>query len=155
MLLKHGLNDCFPVPSEQPQNVYARDKASATEIFLSWAPPPQDKIHGILRGYFIWYSIITLGIDRRDPVFPLDYTKKRLSADSVKDTLINLQTYALYSIKIAAFTSKGHGPIKEISTSKYYFVIKGRLIILRGEQNLNFKLIPYTAQTFAKNREMH
>ena len=142
MLLKHGLNYRFPVPSEQPQNVYARDKASATEIFLSWAPPPQDKIHGILRGYFIWYSIITLGIDRRDPVFPLDYTKKRLSADSVKDRIINLQTYALYNIKIAAFTSKGHGPIKEISTSKFYFVIKGRLIFLRGEQNLSFKLIP-------------
>lgn len=149
------MNNCFPVPSEQPQNVHPRDKASATEIYLSWAPPPPDKIHGILRGYFIWYSIITLGIDRRYPVFPLDYTKKRLSADSVKDTLINLQTYARYDIKIAAFTSKGHGPIKEISTSKFHFVFKRRLIILRREQNLDFKLLPCEARTFAKNREMH
>lgn len=106
------------VPSAKPQNVYAEDKASATEIPLSWESPPQQTINGILRGYFIWYSIIKLGIHEKNPLFPWDYTKKQLPAASNKDTLTGLESYAKYEIRIAAFTSKGYGPIKEISTSK-------------------------------------
>lgn len=74
-------------------------------------------LHGILRGYFIWYSIIRLGINDKTPVFPRDYVKKQLSASSNDDVLIDLESYAKYDIKIAAFTSKGHGPTKDIATS--------------------------------------
>lgn len=105
------------VPSETPQNVYARDEASATKIYVSWQSPPVPSLHGILRGYFIWYSIIRLGIDDKTPVFPRDYVKKQLSASSNDDVLIDLESYAKYDIKIAAFTSKGHGPTKDITTS--------------------------------------
>ena len=105
------------VPSETPQNVYARDEASATKIYVSWQSPPVPSLHGILRGYFIWYSIIRLGINDKTPVFPGDYVKKQLSASSNDDVLIDLETYAKYDIKIAAFTSKGHGPTKDITTS--------------------------------------
>ena len=105
------------VPSETPQNVYARDEASATKIYVSWQSPPVPSLHGILRGYFIWYSIIRLGINDKTPVFPRDYVKKQLSASSNDDVLIDLESYAKYDIKIAAFTSKGHGPTKDITTS--------------------------------------
>lgn len=105
------------VPSETPQNVYARDEASATKIYVSWQSPPVPSLHGILRGYFIWYSIIRLGINDKTPVFPRDYVKKQLSASSNDDVLIDLESYAKYDIKIAAFTSKGHGPTKDIATS--------------------------------------
>ena len=105
------------VPSETPQNVYARDEASATKIYVSWQSPPVPSLHGILRGYFIWYSIIRLGINDKTPVFPGDYVKKQLSASSNDDVLIDLESYAKYDIKIAAFTSKGHGPTKDIATS--------------------------------------
>ena len=108
----------YSVPSAQPQNVYAKDKASATQIPLSWESPPVQTIHGILRGYFIWYSVIKLGIHKKNPVFPWDYKKKQLPAASNRDTLTGLESYARYNIRIAAFTSKGYGPIKEISTSK-------------------------------------
>ena len=109
----------FSVPSERPQNFYARDKASATKIYVSWQSPPVQTIHGILRGYFIWYSIISLGIRDKTPVFPRDYNKKQLPASSNNDVLTNLESYAKYRIKIAAFTSKGYGPIKDISTSEH------------------------------------
>lgn len=108
----------FPVPSEQPQNVYAKDKASATVIYLSWHRPPEHTIHGILRGYYIWYSIISLGIYDETPVFPQDYMKKQLPAGSKSDALTDLESYATYDIRIAAFTSKGYGPIKDISSSE-------------------------------------
>ena len=114
----------FPVPSEQPQNVYARDKASATVIYLSWERPPEHTIHGILRGYFIWYSIVRLGIHYKNPVFPQDYKKKQLPAASKSDALTKLESYANYRIRITAFTSKGYGPIKDTSTSELvHFVI--------------------------------
>lgn len=108
-----------PVPSEQPRNVYAKDKASATVIYLSWQSPPEHTIHGILRGYYIWYSIIRLGIYDETPVFPQDYRKKQLPAESKSDALTELESYATYDIRIAAFTSKGYGPIKALSSSKY------------------------------------
>lgn len=108
----------YPVPSEQPQNVYAKDKASATVIYLSWKSPPEHTIHGILRGYYIWYSIIRLGIYDKTPVFPQDYRKKQLPTESKSDALTELESYATYDIRIAAFTSKGYGPIKALSSSK-------------------------------------
>ena len=108
----------YPVPSEQPRNVYAKDKASATVIYLSWQSPPEHTIHGILRGYYIWYSIIRLGIYDETPVFPQDYRKKQLPAESKSDALTELESYATYDIRIAAFTSKGYGPIKALSSSK-------------------------------------
>lgn len=114
----------FPVPSEQPQNVYAKDKASATVIYLSWERPPEHTIHGILRGYYIWYSIISLGIYDETPVFPQDYKRKQLPAASKSDALTDLESYATYDIRIAAFTSKGYGPIKGTSSSKRdHFVV--------------------------------
>lgn len=108
----------FPVPSEQPQNVYAKDRASATVIYLSWKRPPEHTIHGILRGYYLWYSITSLGIYDETPVFPQDYKTKQLPAESKSDALTDLESYATYDIRIAAFTSKGHGPIKDISSSE-------------------------------------
>ena len=107
----------YPVPSEQPQNVYAKDKASATVIYLSWRRPPENSIHGILLGYYIWYSIISLGIYDETP----DYRKKQLPAESKSAALTDLKSYATYDIRIAAFTSKGYGPIKTISSSKCDF----------------------------------
>lgn len=114
----------FPVPSEQPQNVYAKDKANATVIYLSWERPPEHTIHGILRGYYIWYSIISLGIYDETPVFPQDYKRKQLPAASKSDALTDLESYATYDIRIAAFTSKGYGPIKGTSSSERdHFVV--------------------------------
>lgn len=112
----------FVVPSEQPQNVYAKDKASPTAIYLSWERPPEPSIHGVLRGYYIWYSIIRLGIHGESPVFPQDYKMKQLPAESKNDALTDLESYATYDIRIAAFTSKGYGPIKDLSTSECSFL---------------------------------
>lgn len=132
----------FPVPSEQPQNVYAGDKTSAIEISLSWQPPPDHAIHGILKGFYIWYSIIQLGIHEKNPVFPQDFRIKQLPAASYQDTLTNLESYARYSIRIAAFTSKGYGPIREISTSKSVnFVI----LLLGGHKVLRTVLRTHVA----------
>ena len=39
------------------------------------------------------------------------------------DVLIDLESYAKYDIRIAAFTSKGHGPIKDITTSEWHFLL--------------------------------
>lgn len=106
------------VPSEQPQNVYAKDKTSATQIKLSWDPPPASAIHGILQGFLIWYSITQLGNHGKNPVFPHDYHRKQVLAGANDDKLTDLESYATYKIKVAAFTSKGYGPIKEITASK-------------------------------------
>ena len=122
----------FPVPSKQPQNVYAKDKASATAIYLSWRRPPEHSIHGILRGFYVWYSIIRLGIYDETPVFPQDFRKKQLPATSKSDTLTDLESYAIYDIRIAAFTSKGYGPIKDISSSKRdYSLCNVRIFYIR------------------------
>lgn len=119
----------YTVPSEQPRNVYAKDKASATEIYLSWKSPPEHTIHGILRGYYIWYSIISLGIYDQTPVFPQDYKKKQLPAESKSDALTDLESYATYDIRIAAFTSKGYGPVKDISSSKRDYSLHNMSIV--------------------------
>ncbi|XP_015753438.1 PREDICTED: phosphatidylinositol phosphatase PTPRQ-like [Acropora digitifera] len=102
------------IPSEQPRNVYAKDRTSATQIKLSWKPPPANAVHGILRGFLIWYSIIQLENHEKSPVFPRDYQEKQVPAGANDDKLTDLESYASYKIKVAAFTSKGYGPTKEI-----------------------------------------
>ena len=43
---------------------------------------------------------------------------KQLPAKSKKGALTGLESYATYDIRIAAFTSKGYGPIKDLSASE-------------------------------------
>ena len=114
-----------PVPSEPPQNVYTKDRASATVIYVRWQRPPENTIHGILQGYNVWYSIVKIGIYERNPVFPKDFLRKQLQASpgSEYTALTGLESFATYNIRIAAFTSKGYGPVKEISTSKMFNIV--------------------------------
>lgn len=94
------------VPSETPQNTRPINKASSTTIPVKWSHIPQQYVHGILRGYNIYYKLVRLA-DK--PVSGAPYERVTVRANETTVTLKNLESFAVYEISIAGFTSKGDG----------------------------------------------
>ena len=76
-------------------------------IPVSWEPVPVGFVHGILLGYRIFYTVKRIaGEDVRKPTL-----NTTTNETALRTTLSDLLNYALYEIKIAAFTVKGDGAI--------------------------------------------
>ena len=86
----------FLVPSLPPQNVTGHN-TSSTSLFVNWKAVPVGHVHGILRGYYVFYHIKGKHTFVR--------TETMLHHMSLK----GLHKFTEYEIRIAAFTIKGHG----------------------------------------------
>ncbi len=76
-------------------------------IHVSWEPVPEGFVHGILLGYRIFYTVISIaGEDIRRPTLNTTTNQTALSI-----TLSGLLNYAVYEIRVTAFTVKGDGAI--------------------------------------------
>ncbi len=76
-------------------------------IHVSWEPVPEGFVHGILLGYRIFYTVISIaGEDIRLPT--LNTTTNETALNTVLSNLLN---YAVYEIQVTAFTVKGDGAI--------------------------------------------
>ena len=86
-------------------------------------PPPQNKIHGILRGFTITYR----AMDAAGSILKTNHTE----ASSRSLNITGLESYTDYQIQIAAKTVKGLGPWKRVSACKilYLWVIPTKLYI--------------------------
>ncbi|ERE69192.1 protein sidekick-2 isoform 1, partial [Cricetulus griseus] len=89
------------VPTAAPQNV-AIHSATATQLDVTWEPPPLDSQNGDIQGYKIYFW----EVQRRN----LTERVKTLflAENSVK--LKNLTGYTAYMVSIAAFNAAGDGP---------------------------------------------
>ena len=87
----------------------AQNLTSEFTIDVNWSPVPDGHVNGPLMGYSLKYQRIR--------------TAERAVSDTEEHTLIfkpselstvlKVQTYSTYRIKVAAFTQKGLGPYSE------------------------------------------
>ena len=119
----------FLVPSHTPEQFKAINKSSPTSIPLTWKPIRDPfYIHGILRGYKIEFRMTHLaGSALRDDNDTIIHT---VGPNTLSHVLTDLEIYAVYRIKIRAFTVKGDGVSTEISAGKY-FILNTLSFILR------------------------
>ena len=93
--------------------IYAVNVSGAHSIPVSWEPVPEGFVHGILLGYRIFYTVISIaGEDVGKPTLNTTTDETALNT-----TLSDLLNYAVYKITVTAFTVKGDGPISHSITA--------------------------------------
>ena len=90
----------FTVPSHPPGNISGHN-TSSTSLFVRWNAIPKEFIHGILRGYKVFYGKTS------EP--PSKYKTLTLKTDHLKISLTNLAKFTEYCVKLAGFTRIGDG----------------------------------------------
>lgn len=109
------MNKCFMslVPSKPPVSLKAVNLSGPHSIPVSWEPVPEGFVHGILLGYRIFYTVINIaGEDVRK--LTLNTTTNKIALNATVSDLLN---YAVYEIKVTAFTMKGDGAISHSITA--------------------------------------
>ena len=103
----------YLVPSKPPVGPYAVNMSGPHSIPVSWEPVPEGFVHGILLGYRIFYTVINIaGEDVRKLTLNTTTTETAL-----RTTLSDLLNYAVYEVKVTAFTVKGDGAISHSITA--------------------------------------
>ena len=78
-------------------------------INVSWEPVPEGFVHGILLGYRVLYKVLALaGEDIKGSTL-----NNTTDAATLNTTLEGLQNFAVYEIRVSAFTIKGDGAISQ------------------------------------------
>ena len=86
---------------------------------VTWGPVPDGFVHGILRGYRIYFKKAremgrtATSATRVIAVGPNEY----------QATITLLNNFAMYTLEITAFTIKGEGPRTEIKEGGISFVV--------------------------------
>ena len=89
------------VPNVAP-NISQSYNTSSRSVYVEWEPLPQDVINGKLKGYMIQYTA-TDG--------QIGYI--RVCNNILNVTIRDMITHETYDLRIAAFTSKGTGPLSK------------------------------------------
>ena len=114
-ILEIKMSKCFMslVPSKPLVGLKAVNLTGPHSIPVSWEPVPEGFVHGILLGYRIFYTVINIaGEDVRK--LTLNTTTNEIALNA---TLTDLLNYAVYEIKVTAFTVKGDGAISHSITA--------------------------------------
>ena len=88
-------------PGAPPDNVRGQ-KASSTSILVQWGIVPEDKQHGEIIRYTIFYW--------ETEKVPQETKEKQVLSPRREETLSGLAKYTYYSIQVLASTSQGGGP---------------------------------------------
>ena len=104
----------FLVPSHPPEQFKTINESSSTSIPLTWKPISDPfYIHGILLGYKVEFQMTHVAGRRLDK--DADIVIRTTPPGTLSYVLTDLEIYAVYKIKIRAFTVKGDGVDREIS----------------------------------------
>ncbi|KAH0518632.1 Protein sidekick-2 [Microtus ochrogaster] len=104
------------VPTAAPQNV-AIHSATATQLDVTWEPPPLDSQNGDIQGYKVRVMRQRNGMQRDRGIYFWEVQRRNLTErvktlflaeNSVK--LKNLTGYTAYMVSVAAFNAAGDGP---------------------------------------------
>ena len=99
----------FKVPTRPPQGVVAQNLTSEKSINVNWSPVLSGHVNGPLLGYSLKYQRIRAAErvfeDREEHT--LTFKPEELS------TVLQVETYSTYRIRVAAFTPKGLGPYSD------------------------------------------
>uniref|UniRef100_T1JJ45 Fibronectin type-III domain-containing protein n=1 Tax=Strigamia maritima TaxID=126957 RepID=T1JJ45_STRMM len=90
------------IPTKPPRDIKC-SVLSSQSIHLTWQPPPQSSIHGMLQGFKINYNQSLIKVKDATPQI------QSLDGTSTKMTVRNLEKYTNYSVQISAMTRIGDG----------------------------------------------
>ncbi|KAF8795950.1 Down syndrome cell adhesion molecule-like [Argiope bruennichi] len=93
------------VPSVPPQQVDCMALTSQT-IKVTWQSPPASAVHGVLKGYKVFYRSV-------DDWHEIEDLEVLVNAPEKETLLKNLEKYTNYSISVLAFTGRGDGVLSE------------------------------------------
>lgn len=85
-------------PSLEPQNVLVKAQSS-TSITVTWDHIPENRIHGVLQGYTIFYRATDES----------SFSEMNVGATDIYAQIPNLRKYTFYLVSICGRTSKGCG----------------------------------------------
>lgn len=115
------------MPTRPPQRVTAKNLTSEISIEVNWSPVPDGHVNGLLVGYSLKFQRIRTA--EREVYEAEEHTL--IFKPSKLSTVLKVQTYSVYRIKVAAFTQKGLGPY-----SKYVYAGKTRPSHLHNARRL-------------------
>ncbi|XP_044020964.1 Down syndrome cell adhesion molecule-like protein Dscam2 isoform X2 [Aphidius gifuensis] len=90
------------VPSSPPQNI-ACAALTGQNIQVTWKPPPSNKVHGIIKGYKLFYET-TNG----EPM-EMQSSRDTKVTQALSTVLHDLRPYTNYSVQVLAYTRAGEG----------------------------------------------
>ncbi|XP_074628437.1 uncharacterized protein LOC141886246 isoform X3 [Acropora palmata] len=97
------------IPSQAPINLLALNKTSPTKITVRWNPIPDEfYVHGILRGYRVFYKAIATANEKLDDGV-IQTRNVAVNSSTLAVVLENLSAFTRYEIEVLAFTIKGNG----------------------------------------------
>ena len=96
------------VPIRAPESIQVQSTGPRS-ILIEWSPVPQQYVHGILRGYHVYYKT---GKPKFKRSTSLVGVIKAMSANKSSQNLeiTGLEPFTSYDVWVAAFTDAGSGP---------------------------------------------
>ncbi|XP_021698636.1 Down syndrome cell adhesion molecule-like protein Dscam2 isoform X6 [Aedes aegypti] len=91
------------VPSKPPEDIRC-SSTSSTSIKVSWQPPPQQHMNGLLQGYTVYYESVS-----EESISNGDMETRKTS--SLIASLTSLRKFSNYSVQVLAYTRMGDGVI--------------------------------------------
>ncbi|XP_065091075.1 cell adhesion molecule Dscam2 isoform X7 [Ochlerotatus camptorhynchus] len=91
------------VPSKPPEDIRC-SSTSSTSIKVSWQPPPQQHMNGLLQGYTVFYESVS-----EEAISNGDMETRKTS--SLIASLSSLRKFSNYSVQVLAYTRMGDGVI--------------------------------------------
>lgn len=91
------------VPSKPPEDIRC-SSTSSTSIKVSWQPPPQQHMNGLLQGYTVFYESVS-----EEAISNGDMETRKTS--SLIASLTSLRKFSNYSVQVIAYTRMGDGVI--------------------------------------------
>ncbi|XP_062708655.1 cell adhesion molecule Dscam2 isoform X6 [Aedes albopictus] len=91
------------VPSKPPEDIRC-SSTSSTSIKVSWQPPPQQHMNGLLQGYTVFYESVS-----EESISNGDMETRKTS--SLIASLTSLRKFSNYSVQVLAYTRMGDGVI--------------------------------------------
>ncbi|XP_065334249.1 cell adhesion molecule Dscam2-like isoform X1 [Cloeon dipterum] len=93
------------VPEASPRDLHCSASTSES-IDVSWQPPPEDKVHGVIQGYRLYYEAVE---DYSVDLYQIDSSAQSKMTKSLTTMLHGLLKYTNYSIQVLSFTHVGEG----------------------------------------------
>ncbi|XP_048588761.1 uncharacterized protein LOC5503828 isoform X2 [Nematostella vectensis] len=97
-------------PSAAPTGLSAVNKTSPHKVSVQWGPVPLGDRNGVILGYYIQlYPVSTADKEPRSK----DAMTIRVLDPEMGALVPGLQSYTVYSVRVAAFTAEGTGPFSK------------------------------------------
>ncbi|XP_052776376.1 tyrosine-protein phosphatase Lar-like isoform X3 [Mya arenaria] len=92
------------VPNE-PKKVNVQE-INSTTIYVDWRPPRAKDRNGIIRGYYVYYTVID---DNGDPIRGQEQLVDTVDGNKNEMVITGLRPATRYQVSVAAYTRKGDG----------------------------------------------